>query len=98
MRDIAETAEAMTSADYKERFVAEYLQTKIRYGKLKDMLNRYDATKAVKEEEKFDIDYLGFVPTCPISLLREQQHIMGELLHIYEVRAVIEGIDLTKYE
>lgn len=96
MRDISETIEAMTSKDYKERFVAEYLQTKIRYEKLKAMLNKYDATMEVKEE--FDHNYLGFVPTCPIPLLRKQQATMGELLHIYEVRAIIEGIDLEKYE
>lgn len=96
MRDISETIEAMTSKDYKERLVAEYLQTKIRYEELKEMLNKYDATMAVKGE--CDVTYLDFDPSCPIPLLRKQQATMGELLHIYEVRAVIEGIDLEKYE
>ncbi len=31
---------------------------------------------------------------CPAELLREQQKKMGEYLHILEVRAVIEGIEL----
>lgn len=96
MRNISETIEAMTSDDYKERFVAEYLQTKIRYEKLKAMLNKYDATMAVKGE--CDVNYLGFVPTCPAYILKDQLATMDKLLHIYEVRAVIEAIDLEKYE
>ena len=31
---------------------------------------------------------------CPEDLLREQQRVMGEYLHLLEVRAVIEGIEL----
>jgi hypothetical protein len=34
------------------------------------------------------------VHDCPDHLLREQQAAMGEYLHILEVRAVIEGIEL----
>ena len=35
----------MTSADYKERFFAEYHQTRIRYEKLRLMCSRYEAGK-----------------------------------------------------
>lgn len=35
MNDLNETAELMGSADYKERFRAEYWQTLIRYERLK---------------------------------------------------------------
>lgn len=31
---------------------------------------------------------------CPEELLREQQRVMGEYLHVLEVRAIIEGIEL----
>lgn len=32
--ELKDTISLMTSADYKERFIAEYLQLKIRYNKL----------------------------------------------------------------
>ena len=35
-----DTIEKMNSADYKERFIAEYQQTKIRYEKLKHFNTR----------------------------------------------------------
>ena len=31
---------------------------------------------------------------CELELLREQQRFMGEYLHMLEIRAVIEHIDL----
>ena len=86
--DLKDTVDLMLSADYKERFIAEYLQTKERYERLKHFCNKIEASYTeLVEEPKHD---------CPHSLLREQQRIMGEYLHILEVRAIIEGIDLTK--
>lgn len=41
--ELYETIEGMTSTDYRERFKAEYRQTKIRYEKLKDFCNRIEA-------------------------------------------------------
>ena len=87
------TVEGMLSPDYKERFIAEYQQTKIRWEKLKDFCNRIEAamrtcpgdTKRVQMPEH----------DCPIDILRDQQRAMGEYLHCLEIRAVIEGIDLT---
>ena len=35
MKELKDTVDGMLSTDYKERFVAEYQQTKIRYEKLK---------------------------------------------------------------
>ena len=86
--ELKDTIEGMTSADYRERFVAEYQQTKIRYEKLKKLNTRIEASyKTVDKvaEPKHD---------CPLSLLREQQRAMGEYLHTLEIRAVIEGIEL----
>lgn len=80
--ELKDTIEMMNSADYKERFIAEYRQTKIRYEKLHKMLVKADAGK------------LDFKPTCTLDLLREQKAAMGKYLYCLEVRAQIEGIDL----
>ena len=91
--ELKDTAKMMNSPDYKERFIAEYQQTKIRYERLKAFNNKIEAakrtewTKNSKEMPKHD---------CPCELLREQQSIMGEYLHVLEVRAVIEGIELCE--
>ncbi len=91
--ELKDTIEMMQSADYKERFKAEYHQTKTRYEKLKAFNTKIEAAKRSQfefacrkiEEPKHD---------CPHDLLVEQQHIMGEYLRILEVRAHIEGIEL----
>lgn len=89
--ELKDTIVPMCSADYKDRFVAEYIQLKIRYERLKAFNTRIKAAllsfgeECEVEEPKHD---------CPDELLREQQRIMGELLHVLEVMAVIEGIDL----
>lgn len=86
--EMKDTAEMMKSADYKERFKAEYWQTKIRYEKLKALVTKMEAGVETGK------DYLGFEPTCPFSVLRKQQADMGAYLHDLELRAVMEGIDL----
>lgn len=83
------------SSSYKERFIAEYILLKQKYEKLKvfntkieaagEMAFRVGADKVPMPEHD-----------CPEELLRRQQHVMGEYLHILEVRAVIEGIDLKE--
>ena len=88
--ELKDTIEMMQSADYKERFIAEYKQTKIRYEKLKAFNNRIEAGRRTENERKVLVP----LHDCPDDLLREQQSIMGQYLHILEVRAVIEGIDL----
>ena len=82
MNDLKETVALMQSDDYKERFKAEYYQTKIRYTKLHNMIVKYDANK------------LDFTPTCDIDLLRKQKTAMGQYLYCLEVRAAIEEIEL----
>ena len=69
--------------DYKGRMKAEYKELKERYGNLHKMLVKYDAGK------------LEFTPTCPIELLKEQAAVMGRYLYILEMRAIIEGVDLS---
>ncbi len=77
-----DTVELMNSEDYKERFKAEYYQTKIRYEKLHDMTIKYEAGT------------LDFTPTCTLELLKEQKNCMGNYLRILEIRAEIEKINL----
>lgn len=83
--ELKDTVEMMNSDDYKERFKAEYYQTKIRYEKLKKFNNKIEAY----DKLPYDIQWITKEPKhdCPASLLREQQKVMGEYLHILEVRA-----------
>lgn len=39
---LRDTVELMNSADYKERFIAEYQQLVIRYKGLRNMLDKWD--------------------------------------------------------
>lgn len=82
MKELKETAALMNSADYKDRFVAEYWQVKIRYDKLVDMLERHKAGT------------LDFKPTCPINILNQQKAHMGRYIWLLERRAQMEGIEL----
>ena len=79
---LSDTVQMMNSTDYKERFKAEYWQTKIRYDKLHRMTVKYEAGT------------LGFEPDCELSLLLEQKKYMGLYLNKLEVRAEVEGINL----
>lgn len=84
--ELKETVELMNSENYKERFVAEYHQVKIRYEKLKNFCNKIEVeTMLGKEETKHD---------CPLGLLREQQEYMGLYLSVLEKRALIENVEL----
>lgn len=85
-KELKETVELMNSEDYKERFVAEYHQVKIRYEKLKNFCNKIEVeTMLGKEVTKHD---------CPLELLREQQKYMGLYLSVLEKRALIENVVL----
>lgn len=81
--DLKDTVTLMNSEDYKDRFKAEYFQTKIRCDKLHSMLIKHEA------------GILDFTPTCPIINLKQQERAMNDYLKTLEVRAAIEGIDLT---
>lgn len=88
---LQDTVNAMCSEDYKARFMAEYYQTKIRYEKLKKFNTKIEAARSVAYSTK-----VVKMPKhdCPDDLLREQQSVMGNYLHILEIRAEIEGIEL----
>ena len=82
MMKLSETVEMMNSADYKERFKAEYNQLVIRYYGLNAML------------EKWDAGTLSFEPTCPRSTYNMQIKSMADYLAVLEARAVMEDIKL----
>ena len=89
--ELKDTIEMMTSADYKERFKAEYYQTKERYERLKAFNTKIEAAERTAFAEK-RIDMPKH--DCPLDVLHFQQSVMGDYLHILEVRAVIENIEL----
>ena len=72
------------SDNYKDRFIAEYIQLKDRYNKLHRMLVRWEAGT------------LDFKPTCPFEVLEKQASLMGQYLKQLEIRAEIEDIDLER--
>lgn len=82
MINLNETIDLMNSPDYKERFRAEYYQTKIRYDKLDAMTVKYEAGT------------LNFTPSCSLELLKEQKKHMGNYIRCLKIRAEIEGVDL----
>lgn len=82
MQDLKDTVVLMNSADYKERFQAEYYQVVIRYKKLKAMLDKWDNGE------------LNFKPTCPRSIYDMQIKAMVDYIAVLEARAAIEGVQL----
>lgn len=80
--ELKETIEMMNSADYKERFKAEYMQLVIRYKKLVAMI------------EKWDKGELTFTPTCPRSTYNMQIKAMTDYIAVLEARAVMENVEL----
>ena len=80
--ELKDTIELMTSEDYKDRFKAEYYQTKIRYDKLYEMIVKYEAGT------------LPFTPNCSLEILKHQASMMSYYLYDLEIRAEIEKIEL----
>lgn len=80
--NLDDTVEMMGSADYKERFRAEYLQLKIRMNGLNTMLCKYAAGT------------LTFTPSCSYDLLNGQYKAMELYMTYLTERAEIENIDL----
>ena len=80
--ELAATAEGMVSTDYKERFIAEFIQVKNRYYGLKSMI------------DKWNEGTLSFTPTCPRETYNFQIRAMKDYMDILIIRAKIEGIEL----
>ena len=80
--ELNETVELMNSADYKERFKAEYLQVKVRHDKLKAMCKKWDEGK------------LNFEPTSPREIYGLQLDAMKRYMDVLVIRAKIENVEL----
>ena len=78
--ELKDTVEMMLSDDYKERFRAEYWQTKIRYDKLRKMVDNW---------EKLD-----FIPTCAYSTYVCQLLAMEDYMTLLRSRAEQEEVEL----
>lgn len=75
--------------NWQERMKEEYVQLRERYEKLKAHNNRIEVKRYLGScTEKAEDDYR-------FRLMREQQTVMGEYLHLLELRAELEGIDLN---
>ena len=81
MYNLSSTNKLMTSDDYKERFLAEYIQLETRYEALMDLIWKYD------HGEK-----LGFELDTPIHLLKKQAKAMYEYISALNERAPYEDI------
>ena len=77
------TIDNMVSADYKQRFKAEYDQLVIRMTGLRTMMEGYKNGT------------LPFKPMCDYAILQEQATAMFVYATALEERARIEGISLT---
>lgn len=86
IKNLQDTIPLMNSSNYKDRFIAEYLQLCIRKEKLYNMINKYNEGE------------LEFEPTCPIKMLEEQYDLMHKYAEKLEERAKIENIDLDMYK
>jgi uncharacterized protein YydD (DUF2326 family) len=83
-----DTVALMTSANFADRLRAEYWQTKIRYENLKRLNNMIELS------EFGVVEFTKDAFKTPKDLFRAQQKAMGEYLHILELRAIAERIDL----
>ena len=81
--NLKDTAELMCSASYVDRFKAEYIQLKTRYNRLQGML------------EKLKAGTLEFTTKSPSFVLDMQAEAMHGYLNALEIRANVEGIDLS---
>lgn len=75
-------------SNWQERLKEEYTQFKEKYEKLKSYNNEIEVkrnlelfTETVEEDYRF-------------RLMREQQSVMGNYLHLLELRAKLENIEL----
>lgn len=82
VRPLNDSALLMVSTDYKDRFIAEYIQLETRIKGLETMLNNWDK------------ELLTFIPSCPRSTYNLQLEYMKKYLAILEARAKIEDIKL----
>lgn len=84
VRPLNDSALLMVSTDYKDRFLAEYIQLETRIKELETMLSNWDK------------ELLTFIPSCPRSTYNLQLKYMKKYLAVLEARAKIEDIKLKR--
>lgn len=81
-----DTIKLISSDDYKDRFIAEYVQLTIHINKLAKMLNLWELGK------------LDFKPTAERKVFEDQLLYMKNYLGTLEKRAITENIKLPSVE
>lgn len=81
--ELKDTVALMNSEDYKDRFKAEYLQTKIRYEKLDEYIKKVENGEIV-----FDAEH-------DFELLKRQRECMREYLLCLTARTITEDIKIA---
>ena len=77
----------MENKDWKSRLLDEYRETKARYNKLKAYNNKQTVLRHTQPTTMtVEDEYRNL-------LINDQQHVMGEYLHILELRMTNEGIE-----
>lgn len=85
---LSQTAELMSSDNYKDRFIAEYAQVEIRTKRLERVLKSVEDNTCPK----------CFTPTCDIEILKTQFKNMNAYRASLILRAAIEEIELPEVE
>lgn len=91
--DLKDTVKLMTSSNYKDRFRAEYLQTKERYLRLRYYCTCINDAKVLSS---FGFELKEPKHDCPLELLEDQLMYMGKYLKALEYRAQFENINLKE--
>ena len=84
--ELIDTTFLMNSKNYQDRFIAEYLQLKIRYERLSMIVKKWDKGE------------LDFTPSCPREIYTIQLSAMRKYLTVLEQRAEIEKVDIQGFK
>lgn len=84
--ELKDTVDLMLSEDWKDRLIAEYLQTKIRYNKVHKLIIQMEVSTV-----KFEVP-------IPIEDFKAQAQHMGMYLYELEKRAMRCGVELPAVE
>lgn len=86
--NLSQTAELMSSDNYKDRFIAEYLQIEIRTRRLERVIKSVEDNTCPK----------CFTPSCDIAVLKSQFKTMNAYRATLAFRAAIEDIELPEVD
>lgn len=87
--DLSETIDIMCSTNSTNQLIAEYIQTAIRYEKLKSLCHQIELAEDFEDE--FPMPQHG----SPLGLLQDQLYYMEQYLNVLEKRAIAEGVKLA---